>query len=79
MVDYLGRLEIIYLGPDENITPEHIMWMVGRAVERGYAWPNAFMSSKPGAGINHKEYGVTSLGVAVFTREILRSLDIDPA
>jgi len=36
------------------------------------------MSSKPDAGINHKEYGVTSEGVAVFLEVALRSLGIDP-
>ncbi len=76
--DYLEREEIIYLGPDEHITPEHITWIVERARARGYPWPDAFMSSKPGAGINHKEYGVTSLGVIVFAEEILRYLGIDP-
>lgn len=78
VVDYLGKEEIIYLGPDENITPENISWIVNRARERDYRWPSAFMSSKPGAGINHKEYGVTSLGVMVFADEVLRYLGIDP-
>ena len=34
-----------------------------------YAMPSAFISSKPQAGINHKEYGVTSEGVAVMLQE----------
>src|SRR5581483_10477486 len=38
----------------------------------------AFISSKPGAGINHKEYGVTSLGVNVYMEEVLKYLGIDP-
>jgi glutamate dehydrogenase len=78
VVDYLGREEIIYCGPDENIQPAHIAWMVERARQRGYRWPSAFMSSKAGAGINHKEYGVTSIGVMVFAEEMLRHLGIDP-
>ena len=78
VVDYLGREEIIYCGPDENIQPAHIAWMVERARQRGYRWPSAFMSSKAGAGINHKEYGVTSIGVMVFAEELLRHLGIDP-
>ena len=78
VVDYLGREELIFLGPDENITPAHILWIAARAEMRGYKWPSAFMSSKPGAGIAHKEYGVTSEGVIVFADELLRSLDIDP-
>ncbi len=76
--DYLGKEEIIYLGPDEHIAPEHVTWMVERAARRGYAWPATLMSSKPGAGINHKQYGVTSLGVIVFAEAILQHLGIDP-
>ncbi|WP_419784801.1 NAD-glutamate dehydrogenase domain-containing protein [Pseudodesulfovibrio sp.] len=77
-VDYLGRDEVIFLGPDENITSAHIEWMVERAARRGYRWPATFMSSKPGAGIAHKEYGVTSEGVVVFAEALLRTLGIDP-
>ncbi len=79
ITDRLGLEEILYLGPDENITPEHIDWIVARARYRGYPLANAFMSSKPGAGINHKEYGVTSEGVAVFLREALLARGIDPS
>lgn len=78
VVDHLGREEIIYLGPDERITPDHIRWTVNRARERGYRWPNALMSSKPETGINHKRYGVTSLGVIVFALEALRALGVNP-
>ncbi|MEW5772347.1 MAG: NAD-glutamate dehydrogenase domain-containing protein [Thermodesulfobacteriota bacterium] len=79
VVDYLNREEIIYLGPDEHITPAHIEWIVARAAFRGYRYPAAFMSSKPRTGISHKRYGVTSLGVVVFAEEILRSLlGLDP-
>ena len=46
--------EILYLGPDENITPVDINWVVRRADKRGYPLANAFMSSKPASGINHK-------------------------
>lgn len=77
--DRLGSEEILYLGPDENITPEHINWIVARAKVRKYPLANAFMSSKPGAGINHKEYGVTSEGVAVFLREALLARGFDPS
>ncbi|MFK7961330.1 MAG: NAD-glutamate dehydrogenase domain-containing protein [Phycisphaerales bacterium] len=78
IVDFFGSEELLYLGPDENITPEFIVWIVNRARRRGYLQPNAFMSSKPGAGINHKEYGVTSEGVNVFLDVALQALDIDP-
>lgn len=78
VVDLLGRDELVYLGPDEGITPEHIRWIVCRAGERGYGWPRAFMSSKPEGGINHKRYGVTSLGVLEFADAFLREAGIDP-
>ncbi|MEM9490113.1 MAG: NAD-glutamate dehydrogenase domain-containing protein, partial [Myxococcota bacterium] len=71
-------LERIYLGPDENISPEMIEWIVERARHRGYPTPDAFMSSKPDTGINHKVYGVTSEGVTVFLEEALRAIGIDP-
>jgi len=78
IVDHFGRGELLYLGPDENITPDMIEWIVDRAQRRGYGLPNSFMSSKPGAGINHKEYGVTSEGVTVFLDAALRAVGIDP-
>ncbi|UIZ21305.1 hypothetical protein KXD40_001076 [Peronospora effusa] len=78
IVDYYGKDELIYLGPDENIIPEDIVWMTNRAGYRGYPVPRAFISSKPDAGFNHKVYGVTSEGVAVFADVALRSQNIDP-
>jgi len=78
LISYYDKEEIIYLGPDENMTNELIDWITSQAERRGYDYFNAFMSSKPGAGINHKEYGVTSEGVSVFVHNILHFLDIDP-
>lgn len=78
VVDRFGREELLYLGPDENITPDLIEWIVERAKRRGYSVPAALMSSKPGAGINHKEYGVTSEGVTVFLEVALNAVGIDP-
>ncbi len=78
IVDHFGRQEFIYLGPDENITPAHIEWIVDRARRRQYPQPTAFMSSKPGAGINHKVYGVTSEGVNVFLEVALKSVGMNP-
>lgn len=79
VVDYFGKDELLYLGPDEQVTPTDIDWIVDRAAKRGYPIPAAFMSSKAGAGINHKTYGVTSEGVWVFLDVALRqSLKIDP-
>eukprot|EP00937_MAST-01D_sp_MAST-1D-sp2_P002224 g2224.t1 len=78
IVDYYGRPELIYLGPDENIIPQDINWMIANAHKRGYPIPNAFMSSKPDAGINHKEFGVTSEGVAVFADVALEANGFKP-
>lgn len=75
----LGTPELIYLGPDENVSIPMIEWITRRAAFRGHPLPSAFMSSKPGAGINHKEFGITSEGVTVFLEESLRQLGIDPA
>lgn len=50
MVDYWGRKEVLYLGPDEQVIPEDINWIIQRAARRGYGTPAAFMSSKPKAG-----------------------------
>ncbi|MEM7084381.1 MAG: NAD-glutamate dehydrogenase domain-containing protein [Pseudomonadota bacterium] len=76
--DYLNREEWLYLGPDENVSNGLITWVVERAARRGYPTPEAFISSKPGAGINHKAYGVTSEGVTVFLDNALRFVGIDP-
>ncbi len=76
--DYYRRDELLYLGPDENISDQLITWIVERARRRGHSMPDAFMSSKPGAGINHKQYGVTSEGVTIFLEHALRAVGIDP-
>jgi glutamate dehydrogenase len=78
IVDRYGRPETLYLGPDENITPDLIEWVVARAAQRGHKLAASFMSSKPGAGINHKEYGVTSEGVTVFLEVALNAVGINP-
>ncbi len=78
VVSYYDKEEIIYLGPDENITNDLIEWVPVQAERRGYRYAAAFMSSKPGAGINHKEYGVTSEGLNVFLDNMLHYLGINP-
>lgn len=78
VLDFWKRPEYIYLGPDENMLNDMIVWIAGYAVQKGYKPGRSFMSSKPGAGINHKEYGVTSYGVNVFLHQTLLQLGIDP-
>lgn len=78
VVDYWKRPEYIYLGPDENMFNDMIVWIANFAVKNNYKPGRSFMSSKPGAGINHKEFGVTSYGVNVYLEQMLHFLGIDP-
>ena len=55
-----------------------IVWIADYASNSKYKPGRSFMSSKPGAGINHKEYGVTSFGLNVYLEETLKFLGIDP-
>jgi len=78
IVDYYKKPEYIYLGPDENMHDAMITWISAYAKHYNYKPGLSFMTSKPGAGINHKEFGVTSRGVNVCMEEVLKFLDIDP-
>lgn len=78
VVDYWKRPEYIYLGPDENMHDRMIQWIADFSVKKGYKPGSSFISSKPRVGINHKEYGVTSLGVNVYMEEILKYMGINP-
>lgn len=71
--------ELIFLGPDENMTPARIVWVAERAAARRLPRYLTLMSSKPGAGINHKEYGVTSEGIYRWVPHVLRALELDQA
>jgi len=76
IIDYYGKEEIIYLGPDENLTNDLIKWIIKHALYRKYKYAYAFMSSKPEFGINHKTYGVTSEGVNVYVDNVLNYLGL---
>lgn len=78
IVDYWKKPEYIYLGPDENMHNVMIEWIANFSKYHDYKPKGAFISSKPVGGINHKEYGVTSLGVNVYMEEVLKFLGIDP-
>ncbi|WP_020560684.1 NAD-glutamate dehydrogenase domain-containing protein [Thiofilum flexile] len=65
VLDYYGEDEPIELGPDENMHDTMIELIAKQAVKRGYLLGSGIMSSKQ-VGINHKEYGVTSIGVTRF-------------
>ena len=79
VVDRYGQEEVIFLGPDEQVVPADIDWIIKHAAKRGYGIPSTFMSSKADAGFNHKEFGVTSEGVAVFLDVAIReTLGLSP-
>lgn len=78
IVDYYQKPEYIYLGPDENMLNEMIVWIANYSVSHNYKVGRSFMSSKPNAGINHKEYGVTSFGLHVYLHQTLLFLGINP-
>ena len=78
VVDYWKRPEYIYLGPDENMHNIMIQWIAKLSKDYNYRPGGSFISSKPKYGINHKEYGVTSLGVNVYMHEVLQHLGINP-
>ena len=76
VVDHYGEEEPIELGPDENMHDEMIEAMAELSVRRGYVLGSGIMSSKR-VGINHKQYGVTSLGVVTFAEIAMREQGID--
>lgn len=78
IVDYWGRPEYVYLGPDENMHDSMIEWIAQFSKNYHYKPGGSFISGKPSVGINHKEYGVTSLGVNVYMHEALLFLGINP-
>lgn len=78
IVDYWKKPEYLYLGPDENMHDDIILWIAEFSEKYGYKPGSAFISSKPNYGINHKQYGVTSKGVHVYVQEMLKYLGIDP-
>lgn len=76
VVDYYQQEEPIELGPDENMHNIMIERMARLAERRGYLLGKGIMSSKE-IGINHKEYGVTSIGVIRFAEVTMKAFGID--
>ena len=76
VIDYYGQEEPIELGPDENMHDEMVELISMQAVKRGYVLGKGIISSKK-IGINHKEYGVTSIGVVRFAEVTMNELGID--
>ncbi len=73
VVDYYAQQEPIELGPDENMHDVMVEIIAEQAVERAYVLGSGIMSSKQ-VGINHKEYGVTSIGVIRFAEVTLEEI-----
>ncbi len=78
VISYYHLPEYLYFGPDENMHNVMIEWIAEYSKFVEYKPGSAFISSKPRAGINHKEYGVTSFGVNVYMHEALKFIGIDP-
>ena len=76
VVDYYAEEEPIELGPDENMHDAMIELIAKQSQKRGYILGGGVISSKA-VGINHKEYGVTSLGVITFAEITMVELGID--
>nr|CAA6825351.1 MAG: Glu/Leu/Phe/Val dehydrogenase family protein [uncultured Thiotrichaceae bacterium] len=73
VVDYYGEDEPIELGPDENMHDVMIELIAQQAADRGYVLGTGVMSSKK-VGINHKDYGVTSIGVIRFAEVTMKEV-----
>ena len=76
VVDYYGQDEPIELGPDENMHNVMIELIAKTAADRGYVLGSGIMSSKK-VGINHKDYGVTSIGVIRFAEVTMQEMGIN--
>jgi glutamate dehydrogenase len=79
IADYYLKPEYIYIGPDENMSNPIIEWIANYSKKYDYLPGSAFITSKPKYGINHKQYGVTSLGVVTYMESMLKFIGIDPA
>lgn len=78
IIDYWAKPEYLYLGPDENMHDGMIEWIADLSKKYRYRPGTSFITSKPKSGINHKEFGVTSLGINVYLVEFLRYIGIEP-
>ncbi len=76
--DYYKKKEIIFFGPDEMCSTSLINWLAEHSEFTMYQAGRAVISSKPDDGFNHKEYGVTSLGVFQYMIKLLQYQGVDP-
>ena len=75
--DYLGKEEILFLGPDEG-TAEVMSWASQRAKRRSYKFWKSFSTGKPlsEGGIPHDVYGMTTNSVHEYVLGVLKKLNI---
>jgi glutamate dehydrogenase len=75
IVDYYGKEEILFLGPDEG-TAELMNWAAAHARTRGYRWWRSFATGKGPelGGIPHDTYGMTTRGIHQYVIETLKAL-----
>jgi glutamate dehydrogenase len=66
--------DLLYLGPDEQITNKHINQMVDLAIQKKHPAPRTFITSKMELGFNHKALGVTSESVETFMFHTMRKM-----
>lgn len=80
VVDYYGKEEILFMGPDEN-TADLVDWATAHARARGAPWWKSFFTGKSPklGGIPHDEYGMTTLSVREFIKGIYRKKELDPS
>jgi glutamate dehydrogenase len=80
IVDYYGKQEILFMGPDEN-TADLVDWATEHARSRGAPWWKSFFTGKSPklGGIPHDAYGMTTLSVREFVKGIYRKKELDPS
>ncbi len=75
VIDYHGREEILFLGPDEG-TAELMDWAAEQARRRGYRYWKAFTTGKSArlGGVPHDAHGMTTAGVRQYATEAMGAL-----
>jgi len=78
IVDYYGKNEILFMGPDEG-TADFMNWASLHAKKRGYAFWKSFTTGKSRSmgGIPHDLYGMTTRSIHQFVLGILRKLNLE--
>eukprot|EP01113_Clastostelium_recurvatum_P036530 TRINITY_DN521_c0_g2_i3.p1 TRINITY_DN521_c0_g2~~TRINITY_DN521_c0_g2_i3.p1 ORF type:complete len:1046 (+),score=339.58 TRINITY_DN521_c0_g2_i3:67-3138(+) len=80
VVDYYGKDEILFLGPDEG-TADYMNWASQHARDRGAHFWKAFTTGKSTSrgGIPHDLYGMTTRSIHQYVLGTLEKLGLDEA